>query len=103
MTEPATTMAQTADYSYEPMETPFARSIAAGTASIQRQRFVHVPNWMKEILADMRIPYIAVAMALLTLISFSFGQFMQNQLYTEAAFTVSYLQIDPAFHGGEWL
>lgn len=84
-------------------QTPLAKSIAKGSVSIQKKPLVMIPDWVKEFAADIQIPYVATVMVLLTLIAFSFGGFLQKQLYTESSFMVSYLDIGAAENGGVWL
>lgn len=82
---------------------PLAQGIASGSVAIQKRNRVAVPEWVNEILAELHIPYIVTVMVLLVLIAFSFGEFMQDQLYTESTFLVSYLDINPQAADEAWL
>ena len=84
-------------------QTPLVRGIKAGDISIRRQRFAAVPGWIKEFVAEMQVPYVVAAMTLIALFAFSFGIYMQEQLFNEAVFVTSYLQIDPEVASREWL
>ena len=84
-------------------QTPLVRGIKAGDIAIRRDYFAAVPVWIKEFVAEMQVPYVVTAMILIALFSFSFGIYMQEQLFNEAVFVTSYLQIDPEAASREWL
>jgi uncharacterized protein (DUF934 family) len=62
-----------------------------------------MPAWIKEFFADMQVPYIVAALTVVALIAFSFGMFMQQQLYNEATFLLSALHFDPQIASKQWL
>lgn len=80
-----------------------ARSIAEGSVRVNEPDHWHIPDWVTETYVAIDMPFKVLAFILLAMIGFSFGGFVQDQLFTEAKFLITPFFIEDGVLTGEWM
>ena len=80
-----------------------ARSIARGKVKVTNPDAFRLPLWIVETYTGIDMPFKVLTAVLLMMIGFSFGGFVQDQLFTETTFFASSFFIEDGLLTGEWM